>query len=83
MLLSTVLCLAGFAMMLERSAFAYADPGSGLMALQIIGATLSAVAIYLRHKIARLFGRRTRHAADGVSDSGSASEQVLGDDLHG
>jgi hypothetical protein len=83
-LFSAVLVVFGIALVCERQAHAYADPGSGLMAIQIIGATLSGVGFYLRHKIARLFGRKPAAGAviagDGAIDptSAASSEKIAG-----
>ena len=45
-------------MAFEGTAHAYADPGSGLMALQILGSTLAGVGFYFRQKLGRFFVRR-------------------------
>jgi hypothetical protein len=42
----------------ERRAYAYADPGSGYMALQAIGIVMSAVFYSLRTRIKALFTRK-------------------------
>ena len=42
-----------------RPAYAYADPGSGLLMVQIGGSMMAGVLFYIRHKIRRLFGLRS------------------------
>jgi hypothetical protein len=54
-----VLILLGVALLLERPAYAYADPGTGLLAIQAVGSALVAGGWYLRKKIAALFRRNT------------------------
>lgn len=56
--LITVFCLFSLLMAFEGTAHAYADPGSGLLALQIIGSTLAGVGFYCRQKVGRFFMRR-------------------------
>lgn len=51
------LILLGVALLLERPAYAYADPGTGLLAIQAVGSALVAGGWYLRKKIAALFRR--------------------------
>lgn len=60
----TVFCLGCLLLAFQGTAQAYADPGSGLLALQIIGSTLAGVGFYFRQKIGKLFIRR-RVAAGG------------------
>jgi len=50
-----VLILVGAALVFERPAFAYADPGTGLLAVQAAGSALVATGWYLRRKIYSLF----------------------------
>jgi hypothetical protein len=52
-----VLMIVGVALLLERPAYAYADPGSGLLAIQAAGSALIATGWYLRRKIYALFHR--------------------------
>jgi hypothetical protein len=46
-----VLFFVGAALLFERPAYAYADPGSGLLAIQAVGSALVASGWYLRKKI--------------------------------
>lgn len=54
--------------------YAYADPGSGLMAIQILGATSAGVLFFIRKRIFNLFARfRKLTGKEGQSpDSPSA-----------
>lgn len=47
----------GVLLMAERPAYAYADPGTGLLAIQALGSAMVAAGWYLRRKIAGLFQR--------------------------
>jgi len=51
-LLLSVLCL------LERPAYAYVDPGSGLLAFQSLTAFITGGLFYFRQKIKRLFRQK-------------------------
>lgn len=55
--LPLVLILAGAALLFERPAYAYTDPGSGLLAIQAVGSALIASGWYLRRKIYSFFHR--------------------------
>jgi hypothetical protein len=50
-----VLILVGAALLFERPGYAYADPGTGLLAVQAAGSALVATGWYLRRKIYALF----------------------------
>lgn len=60
----TIFCLASLLLAFQGTAQAYADPGSGLLALQIIGSTLAGIGFYFRQKVGKFFIRR-RVAAGG------------------
>ena len=49
----------GALLLFERPAYAYADPGTGLLAIQAVGSALIAGGWYLRKKIYSLFHRNT------------------------
>ncbi len=51
-----VLILVGAMLAFERPAYAYADPGTGLLAVQAVGSALVATGWYLRRKIYSFFG---------------------------
>ena len=63
--LSVVLILAGASLLFERPAYAYADPGTGLLAIQAVGSALIAGGWYLRRKIYALFHRGAAKADTG------------------
>jgi hypothetical protein len=46
-----VFLFAGATMLFERPAYAYADPGTGLLAIQAVGSALVATGWYMRRKI--------------------------------
>lgn len=50
-ILPLVLMFMGALILAERPAYAYADPGTGLLALQAAGSALVAAGWYLRRKI--------------------------------
>jgi hypothetical protein len=52
-----VLLFAGAVLLFERPAYAYADPGTGLLAIQAVGSALVASGWYLRKKIRALLYR--------------------------
>jgi hypothetical protein len=47
----------------ERRAFAYVDPGSGLIALQTIASVMAAYAYFVRRKIRAFFQRKKEPVA--------------------
>lgn len=55
--LPLALILLGGVLLFERPAYAYADPGTGLLAIQAVGSALVAGGWYLRKKIYSLFHR--------------------------
>jgi hypothetical protein len=48
---------AGLILMTERAAMAYVDPGSGLLAFQIVGASIVGVFYLLRQRLREWFSR--------------------------
>jgi len=52
-----VIIFVGAALFFERPAYAYADPGTGLLAIQAAGSALIATGWYLRRKIYDLLHR--------------------------
>jgi hypothetical protein len=52
-----VLIFVGALLLFERPAYAYTDPGTGLLAIQAAGSALVATGWYLRRKIYALFHR--------------------------
>jgi hypothetical protein len=70
---SLLLLVLGVALLTERPAYAYADPGNGLLAIQAAGSALVATGWYLRRKIYGLFRRssaKSDHEALPVASTG-------------
>lgn len=59
-----ILIFAGALLLFERPAYAYADPGTGLLAIQALGSALIAGGWYLRRKIYTLFHRDSAAPAE-------------------
>lgn len=57
-----VLLLSAITVSFEQSAYAYVDPGSGLLLMQTIGSMLACAAIYFRRNILGFFQKETPHA---------------------
>lgn len=55
--ISLALIAAGALLVFQRPAYAYADPGTGLLAIQALGSGLVAAGWFLRRKIHALFRR--------------------------
>lgn len=53
-----VVCCICLLVATERRAYAYVDPGSGLLAIQSIASVAAATGYFMRRKIAALFGRK-------------------------
>ncbi|HTW62742.1 MAG TPA: hypothetical protein VMD55_13120 [Terracidiphilus sp.] len=56
-ILPLALILLGASLLFEQRAYAYADPGTGLLAIQAVGSALVAAGWYLRKKLYSLFHR--------------------------
>jgi hypothetical protein len=72
-----VLILVGALLLFERPAYAYADPGTGLLAVQAAGSALVATGWYLRRKIYSLF----RSGDAPMSEPDDQSVAADGEDL--
>ena len=68
------LMLLGAVLLFERPAYAYADPGTGLLAVQAAGSALVAAGWYLRRKIYALFHRSAAKRQDGNAPEPANSE---------
>jgi hypothetical protein len=77
-ILPLVLIFIGAILLSERLAYAYADPGTGLLALQAAGSALIAAGWYLRRKIYTLFHRTEQ--ATGNQEQKERIENT--EDLH-
>jgi hypothetical protein len=74
------LMLLGATLLFQRPAYAYADPGTGLLAIQAVGSALVAGGWYLRRRIYALFHRgsavkREPEALPTAKDRGSSTLQ--------
>ena len=72
-----VLILVGALLLFERPAYAYADPGTGLLAVQAAVSALVATGWYLRRKIYSLF----RSGDAPMSEPDEQSVAADGEDL--
>ena len=54
--LTVALCLSAF-LMCEKRAYAYVDPGSGLLIFQVAGALITGSVLWFRRRLRNLFGR--------------------------
>lgn len=61
-------------MAFARPAYAYADPGTGLLMVQIGGSMLAGACLFVRHKLRRLFGIRSKSAED-IHSQGTTPER--------
>jgi hypothetical protein len=70
-----ILIALGAVLLFERPAYAYADPGTGLLAIQAAGSALVATGWYLRRKIYALFHRgATQTDPDRPADVGDSEK---------
>jgi len=74
LVLPFLLMFVGALMLFERPAYAYADPGSGLLAIQAAGSALVAAGWYLRRKIYALFHRGTAETQSEESQEAPDSQ---------
>jgi hypothetical protein len=76
--ISFLLILAGAVLLFEQPAYAYTDPGTGLLAIQAAGSAMVAAGWYLRRKIYALFhrgvNRKPQQGTYGGTEDGRASE---------
>jgi hypothetical protein len=70
--LAMLFCLS---VSLERKAYAYVDPGSGLLILQGVGTLLTGVLFTLRRRIKALF-TRSKPVEINDSESGTTAAEV-------
>jgi hypothetical protein len=71
----TVAMLCCLCLSLERRAYAYVDPGSGLLMLQAAGTVLTGVLFTLRRRIKALF-TRSKPAEPTVNETVSPTTEV-------
>jgi hypothetical protein len=70
----TVAMLFSFALALEPRAYAYVDPGSGLLMLQAAGTILTGVLFTLRRRIKSLFTRNKPAETSAIQGSAPNTE---------
>jgi hypothetical protein len=70
-----VLMLAGAILLFQQPAYAYADPGTGLLAIQAVGSAVVAVGWYLRRKIYALFHRAATGKPPGATYRGNDGDE--------
>ncbi|MGH9598407.1 MAG: hypothetical protein ACRD27_00975 [Terracidiphilus sp.] len=77
--ISLVFMVVGVVALFERPAYAYTDPGTGLLAIQAFGSLLVAAGWYLRRKIYALMHRGASESHDAevfsVAKEGEGSPQ--------
>ena len=73
---SLFLLVLGAALLAERPAYAYADPGNGLLAIQAAGSALVATGWYLRRKLYSLFRRDSTKAGHEGLPAASNGEDL-------
>ena len=79
-----LLILAGALLLFEQPAYAYTDPGTGLLAIQAAGSAMVAVGWYLRRKIYALFHRgANRKPQEAVHDGTAESRGWEGKEREG
>lgn len=77
-LIPLALIFVGAALLFERPAYAYSDPGTGLLAIQAVGSALVAAGWYLRRKIYSILHRAP---VKGRSDKDSSVTEREGSSL--
>jgi hypothetical protein len=75
-ILPLLLIVIGAVILFEQPAYAYADPGTGLLAIQAVGSAIVASGWYLRRKIYALFskGGKAQHQADAAPAADEAND---------
>lgn len=64
---------AALLVMLERPAHAYVDPGSGLLAFQMVGASTAGALFFLRRKLRQLFKSQPSEGLGNTPSNESAT----------
>jgi hypothetical protein len=74
-ILPLLLIVVGVVILFERPAYGYADPGTGLLAIQAVGSALVASGWYLRRKIYSLFNKGVAAKETSVAtDAGNGED---------
>ena len=66
-ILLTVILMVALFCAFTQPAYAYADPGSGLLAVQIIGSSFAGLIFLIRGRLRRIFG--TKHSGPKSEDA--------------
>ena len=67
--------VVALAVAFQRPAYAYADPGSGLLFLQVAGSMMAGALFILRSKLSKLFHLGKNHVEDPVIEQGQETQQ--------
>lgn len=59
----------------EKRAYAYVDPGSGFVVLQVAGSMMAGAIFYLRHRVKRLFGSVRNSHRPGLGRDGEEAPE--------
>jgi hypothetical protein len=70
----TFLLLVALSCTFERQAYAYVDPGSGLLVFQGISAVVSGALFYFRRRIRSLFGKAEPQSEPVIQQSISSRQ---------
>jgi hypothetical protein len=74
-ILPLLLMVVGALILFEQPAYAYADPGTGLLAIQAVGSAIVASGWYLRRKIYALFkGGKAQQEAEATPAADDAQD---------
>jgi O-antigen/teichoic acid export membrane protein len=75
----SILILVGALMVFQQCAYAYTDPGTGLLAVQAVGSVVVAAGWYLRRKIYSLFhrGKELKHPVNEYSGAAKDASSQL------
>ncbi len=77
--ISLLMMLTGVLLVFQRQAFAYTDPGTGLLAIQAAGSALVAAGWVLRRKVSSLFHRRSaENKPPAEGDAGCEEDSTVG-----
>jgi hypothetical protein len=66
--LSIALWLMAVLIATARPAYAYVDPGSGLLFMQMVGSTFAGITFLLRKRVRQFFGRLSRNSQKEKED---------------
>jgi hypothetical protein len=59
----------------QKPAYAYADPGSGLLFLQVAGSMVAGALFIVRSKLTRFFHRGKNHVEESIVEQGQEIQQ--------